>query len=153
MADQVEELLRKYEVVGIDTAPFIYHLEENLEYVSFTDTLFRMVEEGEIRGVTSTITLMEILVKPWQERDIDAIEEYKFVLSTFPNLKIMSIDTEVAEKAAEMRAKYTMRPPDALQLAVALVGDAQAFITNDEKMRRVREIDVTVMKEAIKRGG
>jgi len=46
-----------------------------------------MIETGEIRGVTSTIALMEVLVKPKRDGNERAIDEYKFILQTFPNWK------------------------------------------------------------------
>ena len=71
----IKELLEKYRIVGIDTAAFIYHLEENEEYLPFTDVLFKMIEAGKIRGVTSTITLMEVLVKPNRDGNERAVDE------------------------------------------------------------------------------
>ncbi len=70
-----------------------------------------------------------------------------------PNLKIRPIDTEVAEKAAELRAKYDIRPPDALQVGASLGENADAFVTNDRKLKRIREIKIVVMEEELKRKG
>ncbi len=144
----IQDLLGKYRIVAIDTAAFIYHLEENEKYLPFTNVLFEMIETGKIRGVTSTITLMEVLVKPKRDRNEEAVEEYKFILQTFPNLKIKSIDAKVAEKAAEIRAEYGIRPPDALQVGASLVNNAEAFITNDKKLKKLKETEIIIMKEA-----
>lgn len=144
----IQDLLGKYQIVAIDTAAFIYHFEENEKYLPFTNVLFEMIETGKIRGVTSTITLMEVLVKPKRDRNEEAVEEYKFILQTFPNLKIKSIDAKVAEKAAEIRAEYGIRPPDALQVGASLVNNAEAFITNDKKLKKLKEIEIIIMKEA-----
>jgi len=147
--DRIRNILLKYQVVGIDTTPFIYHFEADKKYTSFTQVLFGLIEDGKLRGVTSTVTLMEILVKPKQEENEETAEDYKFVLQTFPNLKIKTIDHLEAEKAAELRAKYGIRPPDALQLGASLNEGAQAFITNDEKLKQVKEINVIVMKDVL----
>jgi len=145
----IKTLLQKHPIVGIDTVAFIYHLEENHKYLPFTNVLFEMVENGVIKGITSTITIMEILVKPEKEENKRAIQEYKFILQTFPNLKIKPIDFHTAEKAAELRAKYRIKPADALQLGAALVENANAFVTNDEKLKQVEEIKTIVMKHAL----
>lgn len=145
----IKSLLEKHPIVGIDTVAFIYHLEENHRYLPFTNILFEMVENGVIKGVTSPVTVMEILVKPEKEGNERAIQEYKFILQTFPNLKIKPIDFHTAEKAAELRAKYRIKPPDALQLGAALVENAKAFVTNDEKLKQVEEIETIVMKHAL----
>jgi len=145
----IEDLLGKYRTVGIDTVAFIYHFEENKKYLPFTEVLFRMVETGRIKGITSTITLMEILVKPKMDGNREAVEEYKFILQTFPNLEVKSIDAEIAEKAAEIRAKYKLKPPDALQIATSLINKAEAFITNDMELKNVRELEIIKMREAL----
>ena len=146
----IKELLEKYRIVGIDTAAFIYHFEENEEYLPFTDVLFKMIETGKIRGVTSTFTLMEVLVKPKRDGNDRAVDEYKFILQTFPNLEIRQVDAEVAERAAEIRARYEVRPPDALQVAASLANNADAFITNDEELKRIGEIEIVIMKEILR---
>lgn len=46
----------------------------------------------------------------------------------------------MTERAAEIRTQYNLRPPDAIQISSAILEDAQAFITNDEKLKRVKEI-------------
>ena len=145
----IKELLEKYRIVGIDTAAFIYHFGENKEYLPFTDVLFEMIETRKIRGVTSTITLMEVLVRPKRDGNERAVDEYKFILQTFPNLEIRQVDAEVAERAAEIRARYGVRPPDALQVAASLANNADAFITNDEELKRIREIEIVIMKEVL----
>lgn len=145
----IKTLLQKHPIIGIDTVAFIYHLEENHKYLPFTNILFEMIENGAIKGITSTITIMEILVKPKKEENDRAIQEYKFILQTFPNLKIKPIDFHTAEKAAELRAKYKIKPPDALQLGAALVENANAFVTNDEKLKQVKEIKTIIMKHAL----
>lgn len=145
----IKTLLQKHPIVGIDTVAFIYHLEENHKYLPFTNVLFEMVENGVIKGITSPVTIMEILVKPEKEENKRAIQEYKFILQTFPNLKIKPIDFHTAEKAAELRAKYRIKPADALQLGAALVENANAFVTNDEKLKQVEEIETIVMKHAL----
>lgn len=145
----IKDLLGKYQTVGIDTAAFIYHFEENKKYLPFTNILFEMVETGKLRGITSTITMMEILVKPKKDGNEKAVEEYKFILQTFPNLELRQIDVEAAEKAAEVRAQYGVRPPDALQVAMSLIGHAEAFITNDKELKKIKEIETILMKEAL----
>lgn len=145
----IKSLLEKHPVIGIDTMAFIYHLEENHRYLPFTNVLFEMVENGAVKGVTSVVTMMEILVKPKQEKNEQAIEEYKFTLQTFPNLKIKPIDFGIAEKAAELRAVYGIKPPNALQIAASLDEGAKAFVTNDEKLEQVEEIEIIVMKHVL----
>ena len=42
-----------------------------------------------------------------------------------------------------------MRPPDALQVAASLRSNAEAFITNDRRLKKIKEIEIIVMEEAL----
>ncbi|MBI2185198.1 MAG: type II toxin-antitoxin system VapC family toxin [Thaumarchaeota archaeon] len=141
--------LMKYRMVGIDTSPFIYHFELHPTYSSVTSTLFEAVERGKVKAVTSMITLMEILVKPKSITNEQAVKEYKFVLETFPNLTLAAVDRNVAEAAAELRAKYQLRSPDALQIGTAKAYNAEAFITNDERLRKVKDVNILLLKDFV----
>ncbi len=139
--------LARHKLVGIDTSPFIYHLEEDPEYSRLTFRLFEEIEKGSLKAVTSVLTLMEVLVKPKQVGDGDAVEDYRFVLNTFPNLALRPIDESCAERASDLRAAYGLRPPDALQVGTALANHATGFVTNDGRLKRIRELEVMVLDE------
>ena len=55
---------------------------------------------------------------------------------------------EVARRAAQLRARYRLRPADALQAATALVYGATAFVTNDRQLMRLASLlDVVVLDD------
>jgi predicted nucleic acid-binding protein len=60
---------------------------------------------------------------------------------------MLSIDREIAERAAHIRATYNIRIPDALQLGAALSAGCEAFLTNDHDLRRVTDLRVLVLEE------
>jgi predicted nucleic acid-binding protein len=144
-------MLTNYKVLGIDTSPFIYHFQGEAPYSKVTTDLFNAVEKGMVRAVTSVITLLEVLVKPISEGNLMAAEEYSTLLRTFPNLKLRIIDDAVASRAASLRASYGIRVPDALQLGVAIEEGAKAFVTNDERLRKVADIQVLTLKSFLSR--
>ena len=124
---------------------FIYHLQDHPTYASLTQTIFEAWEEGRNSGVTSVITMLEILVKPKREGDLDAAHDYQELLTTYPNLHILDVDFAVAVLAADLRAKYLIRTPDALQIAAALHAGASGFITNDEQLKQVAEVGLEIV--------
>lgn len=136
---QLSEKLKPYPVIGLDAAIFIYHFEENPAYLPLTRELLSSIEAGERKGVTSTITLMEIIVKPLALGQIDVARKYEALLANFPNLEIIDLDRDVIRLAARLRAEYRIRPPDALQAAACLQHGAQAFITNDDRLKRLQD--------------
>jgi predicted nucleic acid-binding protein len=50
--------------VAIDTAPFIYFIEEHEVYFPLVAPLFEAISAGRLRAVTSSLTLLETLVVP-----------------------------------------------------------------------------------------
>ena len=67
------------------------------------------------------------------------------LLTHFPNLLMVDVDRGVARKAAELRARYRVRPADALQVAAGLVHGATAVFTNDHRLGRLSSIVEVIM--------
>jgi predicted nucleic acid-binding protein len=132
--DRLVQKLIRLNTVGIDTSVFIYHLEANETYSALAQKSFSSLEGGKWKGITSMITLMEISVHPWRVGREDVARKYETLLMNFPNLEIVDIDRDVARLAAQLRARYDVRPPDALQVAACLAMGANGFMTNDRRL-------------------
>ena len=132
--ERLIQKLTKLGTVGIDTPIFIYHLEANEKYSNVSQKCLSSMENGRWHGVTSTITLMEINVHPWRVGREDVARKYETLLMNFPNLEIVDIDRDVARVAAQLRARFDIRPPDALQTAASLVIGSRGFLTNDHRL-------------------
>jgi predicted nucleic acid-binding protein len=136
--------------IGIDTMVFIYHLEEHPFYCMTTEKIFEAIEGGKHTAVTSVISLLEILVKPKKENNLAAVKDYRDILLTFPNLKILNVDVRVSDIASTLRAKYNIKTPDAIQIATAVSAGAGTFITNDRSLKKVEEIKISLLDEMAK---
>lgn len=148
--DEFSKRLAKGKVIGLDTPLFIYFLENNTRYGELARITINGIEKGKWQGVTSTITLMEITVRPWQLGREAAAREYEAVLVHFPNLFIVDVDRTVARAAAQLRAKYNVSPPDALQVAASLSFGAKTFLTNDKRLSKLQDlIDVIVLDDFV----
>jgi predicted nucleic acid-binding protein len=113
-------------------------------------SLFRyigLLENDTLRAVTSTVTLAEILTKPFADKNFSLADEIKFTLKSFSSLSVASIDEKLAEAAALIRARYAIRLPDALQLAAAIQGEATLFLTNDKRVRKADAVEVLVLSD------
>ena len=97
--------------------------------------------------VTSTITLLEVLVKPFREGKLELAEQYKNILTTARGIEVSEITNPVSIRAAELRAKYNLHTPDAIQAATAIENDAAYFLTNDFKLKSIKEIVVVTLSE------
>lgn len=134
-------------LVGLDTSPLIYFIEEHPTYLDALDGLFQALDQRRLRAVTSTVSLIETLTRPLREEDWELAERYAALLLDTRGLAMVELTTEVAREAARLRAVYNLRTPDAAQLATALVRGASHFLTNDDRLSRVTELRVLVLDE------
>jgi predicted nucleic acid-binding protein len=59
----------------------------------------------------------------------------------------VAVSAQIAETAADLRAHYNLRTPDALHVATALAVQCDAFLTNDAAIRRVTELRVLLLDD------
>jgi predicted nucleic acid-binding protein len=143
--ERLIQKLRKLGLVGIDTPVFIYHIEANESYSPLTQKCLSSMEIGRWQGFTSTITLMEISVHPWRVGREDIARKYESLLMNFPNLEIVDVDRDVARIAAQLRARFDVRPPDALQVAASLANGARGFMTNDRRLTALQSLTEVIV--------
>jgi predicted nucleic acid-binding protein len=120
-------------IVGLDTAPVIYFVEAHAQYGPLIHPFFdERVDKGLDEGVTSTVTLGEALVRPLADGRADLVQQFRDFLTATQHMALVAITQAVAERAAELRARYNLRLPDAFQISAALGQGATHFITNDK---------------------
>ncbi len=133
------------QVVGLDTAPLIYFIEQNEAYLQLVRAFFQEMSQGEFQVVTSTLTLTEVLVHPLRSGNIELAEQYRDIFIDQENLIILPVSVEIAETAAQLRATQNLRTPDAIQIATAMQGGATFFFTNDVRLATVPDLSVLVL--------
>ncbi|MGH7318583.1 MAG: type II toxin-antitoxin system VapC family toxin [Candidatus Rokuibacteriota bacterium] len=138
---------RSDRVLGLDTSAFIYQLEAHPVCAPRVGTIFREIERGHARGVTSTLTFLEVLVGPYRAGDQARRVAISGLLASFPGVSWVALDLAVAESAGSLRGRYRLRTPDAIQLATTLDAGADAFLTNDQQLSRVTEVPVLPIDE------
>ncbi len=107
------------QIVGLDTAPLIYFIEQNLTYLKTVRAFFQSMSQGEFQVVTSTVTLTEVLVHPLRAGNIELTQQYRDILLDQENLTTFSVSPAIAQLAAQLRAVQNLRTPDAIQIATA----------------------------------
>jgi predicted nucleic acid-binding protein len=137
----------KGKVVGLDTAPLIYFIEQHPNYTGVVNPFFEALEHRELRVVTSTITLLEVLVAPMKQNDAQLAAKYRNVLLKTRDLSLISLTQSIAEEAARLRAVYRLHMADAIEIATALNSRAAFFLTNDKRLSSVSGIEVLVLDE------
>jgi predicted nucleic acid-binding protein len=142
---RIGEELKKYKRILIDTNLFIYLMEKHPQYFEVARDVFLQIEKGQVYGITSTLVLTEVLTKPLKDNNENLARSYKAAISTFPNLSVKNIDSSVCIIAAELRAKYGFKTPDAIFIATAIEEGAEVFITNDIRLKNVSEVNCIII--------
>ena len=148
---RLDAALRGVQKLGVDSAPLIYATSN---YATSNDSplkpimerVFGKIDTSQIACFASVVVLTEILQKPIASRENELVETYRTLLSS-RNFTLVPVDAAIAEDAARLRAVYNLKTPDALMIATALSQGCQAFLTNDDALRRVGEVPVFILKE------
>ena len=135
------------QIIGLDTAPLIYYIEENPKYLGLVEPFFDAFDDGRFTLVTSTITLLEVLIHPLRTGNQELAQQYKEILTRNNRLTLSPLTVQAAQSAANLRATYNLRTPDAIQIAVAIEEGASYFLTNDADLKRVREVHVLTLDD------
>lgn len=133
-------------VVGFDTMPLIYYIEENRNYLEVVDPFFEAIDRGEFKVVTSIITLLEVLVHPVRNGDVILAQRYRDLLFDTEGLSTMILDRTIAEEAARLRASHNIRTPDSIQMATAISEGASFFLTNDVRLPSLPNLKTLVLE-------
>ena len=123
----------------VDTAPFIYVLESNTQFADRFLGLFEAAAKGDLTIALSTITLAEILTGPFKAGQTALAKRYEKSLTHY---NVIPVSTPIAALAAQLRAQYRLRLPDAIQLATALDIGAAAFVTHDRDFSQVTGVEI-----------
>ncbi len=124
----------KGQLIAVDTAPLIYFIEESPVYLPVVLPFFEALDQQTIQVVTSTVTVIEVLVQPLKRNNHRLVKQYREVLTNVAGLTTYPLTIDIAAIAADLRAKYSLRTPDAVQMATAIHAGAQYLLTNDARL-------------------
>lgn len=137
--------------LALDTAVFIYYMEEHPDFLPLIAPLFEQADRGERDLVTSAVTLLEVLVVPYRAGDLALAERYEALLTGSRGLHLVDLDLPQLRAAAQLRAAYRIRTPDALQLAAALSRRCATFVTNDRDLPAMPGLRVVQLRDYLPR--
>ena len=156
MNGRIEALFKNKTVVYLDTAPIIYLIQEDPKYFPLVKIIFEKIDQGYVSAISSFLTLIEVLEKPLEHKDYALARQYTDLMTQSSCFTLYPVERTVAEKAAELRAKYrqfkqvvNFPTPDAIQIATAISFDAQLLITNDRQYKNVKELEVLVLDDLL----
>ncbi|MEQ1581234.1 MAG: type II toxin-antitoxin system VapC family toxin [Steroidobacteraceae bacterium] len=123
----------------VDSAPVIYFLEDRPKLTERFKPLFEGHGAGDFRFAITTVAIAEVLTGPLQSGNEALAKRYRAVLNSW---HVVSLDLDIAESAARLRATLRLKLPDAVQAASALAINADALVTHDRDFSRVSTLRV-----------
>lgn len=136
--------ISRYKKVGLDTNIFIYYLQKHPQFGPTVKHLFLSLSKSKEEVVTSVISLTEILSIKAPASLINLLQ-HEFL--SIPFVNIIPVNNGIAIEAARLRRKNNLSLPDSVQLATTLETGAKAFITNDGRLKKFKELKIILLSE------
>lgn len=129
--------------VYLDTNLFISAFEGPGAVSDHAWWILEAVERGELHGITSELTLAEVLVHPLRRGDRALEEAYEGAITASDVFTVVPVDRSILRQAARLRGEHgSLRLPDAVHLASALSADADWLVTRDARFAGISPIRV-----------
>ncbi|MFQ6091356.1 MAG: type II toxin-antitoxin system VapC family toxin [bacterium] len=140
--------LRQINTIFIDTAPIIYYIEAHPKFGPLAKEVVDTFQTGRLSAFSSVITPTEVLPKPIQVGKEELASRFAEFLRKGKNLSLIEISADMAEKAGRMRGQYPhLKALDAIQIAVAIDVGVDAFLTNDNSLKQIKEMKILVLSD------
>lgn len=136
--------------VGIDTAVFIYFIEQNPRFLPVILPLFTAADDGKCELVASALTLLEVLVVPYRAGNVRLAERYEAFLTRSRGVRMVDITRDHLKAAAQLRATTGIATPDAIQISASIGAGCRMFVTNDRRLPAVADLQVVQLERYAK---
>lgn len=138
-------ILLAHHSIFLDSVPMIYHLEDVEPYSGLTAEVYTALAKGNLEGVLSTVSVTELLTKPFKEGKGEQIAVLEAFVLSIPHTQLVLPTYVIARQAARLRGKYGLRTPDALLFSTAQETECDAFLTNDSRLKKLEAEGISVV--------
>jgi len=90
--------------------------------------------------LVSSLSLVECRVLPQRVKNASLLARYDHFFMC-DEVSLVELTHDILHLATDLRARYTIRIPDALQVACALSHHAH-FVTGDQRLRSIQELRI-----------
>jgi predicted nucleic acid-binding protein len=134
--------------VYLDTNIIIYAVEGAALARPSLLHLLSQVDAGVLTATTSELTLAEVLVRPLRDGNAVLADAYRRSISNGAALRIARVSRVVLERAAALRAaQASLKLPDAIHAATALLAGCTTFLSNDARFESVAGLPVLLLSK------
>jgi len=128
----------------LDACAIIYLLEAADKRGDKVRSLVRThVDTTNSPLLVSSLSLLESRVLPKRQGNIFLLNRYDSFFNS-DEVYMIELSHEILHLATDLRANYTIRTPDAIQVACALHHNAN-FLTGDKRLRSIQELQIILV--------
>ena len=121
--------------VYLDANVFIYAFETIGARSDHAWWLLEAIEDNELLGVTSELTLAELLVGPMQTGDDELAKGYQSMIAPGESFEVAPVSRNILIEAAMLRSTTrSLKLPDAIHVASARIAGCQFIVGNDRRL-------------------
>lgn len=121
--------------VYLDSNVFVAAFENVGAHSDHAWWIFHAIEDGQIIGATSEMTLAEILVKPIELQATELAAGYEQMIVSAPGFEVLPVRRDILVSAAVIRANQrSIRLPDAIHIASARALSCGFFVSDDQRL-------------------
>ena len=128
----------------------IYFLTGLQPYFDLLVPLFQRVQNRQATMILSVVTESELLVRPFRDRDAEAVERIGDLLSE-DGIDVVEVSRGIARRAALLRANHgALRLPDATIIATAIDAGCDLIVGNDAEWSKLKDVPFARLDDIIK---
>jgi predicted nucleic acid-binding protein len=134
-------------ILFLDACTIIYLLETQSPF--HEQVLNRIQQYYDQKIAVSSLSLLECCIKPTRENDLILLNRYeKFFEAS--DVQIIELRIPVIRTATQLRAKYNLPTPDALQIASAMcLTEEILFVTADKRLQKITEVAFLLLEQSV----
>jgi predicted nucleic acid-binding protein len=145
----LDDLCRDHRRVALDTNIFVYLFEDTGAMGRVAAGLVDAISSDRITGITSALTLTEVIVAPVAAGEETMAERYIDAIRSVEHLQVVPTTIEIAADAGFVRGWSGMTLADAVHLATARTAGATVFVTNDRRIRPTPHLAVVALVDLV----
>jgi predicted nucleic acid-binding protein len=126
--------LKVIESLYLDANVFIYAYETQGLRADAAWQVLDAIERGEFAGITSELTLAEVLVGPLRRKDDELAGHYHEILSSEGGFNVIVVERPMLIEAAFFRSVMKLKLPDAIHVATARAHQCRYMISDDKRL-------------------
>ncbi len=148
----LRQVLTEAGVVHVDAGVLALHLTGDPRYLPLTRVVLGGLRDGEFAGRTSAITVYQLLVEPYRSGREQTAERVEMLVAALPGLEMVPVSATICRQAAQVKAQIGGGLARAIQIATALAGDADVYVTRRSALRRIAGLGVAPLDAYRRRG-